>query len=94
LGHELGDLALEPVDREGELAQAAQFIARDPHAHRRLGAGEPPTDPRAVELDAVANKPLEAIAPASSRPRARARAGSYRARCQVAVRRSISSSIQ
>jgi hypothetical protein len=39
-----GDLALEPVDRERELAQAAQLVARDPHAHRLLRAGEPPAD--------------------------------------------------
>jgi hypothetical protein len=48
--HEFGDLALEPVDRERELAQAAQLVACDPHAHRLLGAGEPPADPRAPLL--------------------------------------------
>src|SRR4051812_43645426 len=50
LRHERGDLALQPVDRERELAQAAQRIARDPDAHRLLGAGEPPADPRAPFL--------------------------------------------
>ena len=34
----------------GELAQAAQLVARDPDAHRLLGAGEPPGDPRAPLL--------------------------------------------
>jgi hypothetical protein len=29
LGNERGDLALEPVDRERELAQAAQLLARE-----------------------------------------------------------------
>src|SRR4051794_26011408 len=47
---ELGDLALEPVDGERELAQAAQLVARDPDAHRLLGAREPPADPRAPLL--------------------------------------------
>src|SRR3954468_11880577 len=50
LRHELGDLALEPVDRERELAQAAQLVAGDPHAHRLLGARQPPADPRAPLL--------------------------------------------
>ena len=43
---ELGDVALELVDRGGQLAQAAQHVARDPDAHRLLGAGEAPADPR------------------------------------------------
>jgi hypothetical protein len=43
----LGDLAFEPVDRERELARPRQLIARDANAHRLLGAGESPADPRA-----------------------------------------------
>src|SRR5215211_55920 len=42
--HERADLALEPVDRQRQLAQAAQLVARDLDAHRLLGAGEPPAD--------------------------------------------------
>jgi hypothetical protein len=48
--HELGDLALELVDRERELAHAAQLVARDPNARRLLGAGQAPSDPRAPLL--------------------------------------------
>jgi hypothetical protein len=36
---EVGDLALELVDRLGEFAQPSQLIARDPDAHRLLRAG-------------------------------------------------------
>src|SRR4029450_3369706 len=46
LGDEFGDLALELVDRQGQLAQATQLVARDPDAHRLLGAGQAPADPR------------------------------------------------
>jgi hypothetical protein len=48
--HEFGDLALEPADRLGELARATQLVARDPDAHRRLGASQAPGDPRAPLL--------------------------------------------
>ena len=44
MGDELGDLALERVDRLGELAQAPQFVARDADAHRLLGARQPSGD--------------------------------------------------
>jgi hypothetical protein len=47
---ERGDVALELVDRERELAQAAQLFAGDPHAHRLLGAPQSPADPRAPPL--------------------------------------------
>ena len=46
LGDEGGDLGLERLDRLGEFAQAAQLVAGDPDAHRLLGPGEPPADPR------------------------------------------------
>jgi hypothetical protein len=45
-----GDLALELVDRERELAQSTQLVARDPHAHRLLGPREAPADARAPLL--------------------------------------------
>ena len=38
------------LDRVRELAQAAQLVARDPDAHRLLGAGQAPADPRAPLL--------------------------------------------
>ena len=41
---EFGDLAGERLDGVGELAQAAQLVARDPDAHRLLGAGQPSSD--------------------------------------------------
>jgi hypothetical protein len=44
LPDELGDLALEGVDRLGELAQAPQLIAGDPDAHRLLSPGQAPGD--------------------------------------------------
>jgi hypothetical protein len=45
LGDQGGDLALECLDRPGELADAPQFVARDADARRLLGPGEPPGDP-------------------------------------------------
>src|SRR3954462_2688589 len=45
-----GDLALEPGDGLGELAQPAQLVARDPDTHRLLGPGQAPRDPRAPLL--------------------------------------------
>jgi hypothetical protein len=47
---ELGDVALESRDGVGEVAQAAQLVARDPDAHRLLGAGEASRDPGAPPL--------------------------------------------
>ena len=47
LGDEIGDLAFERFDRVGQLAQAPQLVAGDAHAHRLLGAGQAPRDPRA-----------------------------------------------
>jgi hypothetical protein len=44
---ELGDLAFERLDRLREFAQTPQLVAGDPDAHRLLGAGQPPRDPRA-----------------------------------------------
>ncbi len=46
LGDQVGDLGFEFVDRLGELADAAQLIARDPDAHRLLGPREPAGDAR------------------------------------------------
>src|SRR5215207_5572539 len=46
LGDQVGDLGLERLDRLGELADAAQLVAGDPHAHRLVGAGEPAGYPR------------------------------------------------
>src|SRR6266545_4025483 len=43
---ELGDVALELVDRGGQFAQAAQHVARDPDTRRLIGAREPAPDPR------------------------------------------------
>ena len=43
-GGERGELALEVVDRAGQLADAAQFVARDPDADALLGAGQAPGD--------------------------------------------------
>src|SRR3954466_13239134 len=45
-----GDLALEPGDRLGELAQPAQPVAGDPDTHGLLGPGQAPRDPRAPLL--------------------------------------------
>jgi hypothetical protein len=39
--------ALEPADRLRELAQPTQLVAGDPDAHRLLGPGQAPRDPRA-----------------------------------------------
>src|SRR5512132_15072 len=47
---ERGDLALELVDGLGELAPAAQHVARDAHAHRLLGACHTAADPRRALL--------------------------------------------
>src|SRR3954451_23727756 len=47
LGDQAGDLGLECLDRLRELADAAQFVAGDAHAHRLLGAREPTGDARA-----------------------------------------------
>jgi len=47
---ELGDLALEPMDGLGALAQAAQLVACDRTRHRLLGPRQAPTDPRAPLL--------------------------------------------
>src|SRR3954464_10805583 len=45
-----GDLALEPGDGLGELAQPAQLVAGDPDAHGLLGPGQAPRDPCAPLL--------------------------------------------
>ena len=47
LGDQVGDLGFEGLDRLGELADAAQFVAGDADAHRLLGAREPAGDARA-----------------------------------------------
>jgi hypothetical protein len=44
LGDQVGDLSFERVDGLGELADAAQFVAGDAHAHRLLGAGQTTRD--------------------------------------------------
>ena len=41
-----GDVALELIDRDGQLAQAAQHVARDLDAHRLLSASQAAADPR------------------------------------------------
>ena len=41
-----GDVALELIDRGGQLAQAAQHVARDLDAHRLLSASQAAADPR------------------------------------------------
>jgi hypothetical protein len=45
-GDEVGDLGLERVDGDGQLAQAAQLVADDPNVHRLLSARETPSDLR------------------------------------------------
>ena len=45
-GDEPGDLSLERLDGLGELADAAQLVARDADAHRLLRPREPTRDPR------------------------------------------------
>jgi hypothetical protein len=45
-GDEVGELGLERVDGDGQLAQAAQLVAGDPNAHRLLSAREAPGDLR------------------------------------------------
>ena len=55
-GDELGDLALECLDRLGELADAPQLVAGDADAHRLLSPREPAGDarrPAAVEQRAA-----------------------------------------
>jgi hypothetical protein len=57
LGDARGDLALKLVDRNGELAQAAQLVARDPDAHRLLGAGQTSPDSCAPLLSVRTMRP-------------------------------------
>src|SRR5918999_1642776 len=78
-----GDLGLERLDRLGELADAAQLVAGDAHAHRLLGPREPPRDARApVAMKQraarqsqfgpdVVQMPLQRVVDSHSRPTSR-----------------------
>ena len=64
LGHELSDLALERLDRLGELADAPQLVAGDADTHRLLRAREAPGDPgRPAAVEQRAAGQLELGAP-------------------------------